>query len=82
MSNTEQKQISRKNFLKGAGVSVAGVAMAGGIGALLTACTSPGSASIDTTGSTEKPQWPFKYVKLDPAVVEARAFKGYQEKGG
>jgi len=80
MANTEKKQMTRKDFLKGVGASVAGVAMAGGVGALLTGCTT--TAAVDTTGSTEKPQWPFKYVKLDPAKVEARAYTGYKEKGG
>jgi len=79
MTMNEKKQITRKDFLKGVGVSVAGVAMAGGVGALLTGCT---TAAVDTTGSTEKPQWPFKYVKLDPATVEARAYTGYKELGG
>ncbi len=82
MGNTEKKQITRKDFIKGIGVSVAGVAMAGGVGGLLTACTSAGTASVDTTGSKEKPQWPFKYVKLDPAKVEERAYNAYKEKGG
>lgn len=81
MANNGQKQITRKDFIKGVGVSVAGVAMAGGVGALLTGCTTSPSTA-DATGSTEKPQWPFKYVKLDPAKVEARAFQGYKEKGG
>ncbi len=79
MSNLEKKQISRKDFLKGAGVSVAGVAMAGGLGAVLTGCT---TAAVDTAESTSAPQWPFKYVKLDPATVEARAYNGYKEMGG
>lgn len=79
MANTEKKQITRKDFLKGVGVSVAGVAMAGGVGALLTGCT---TAAVNTTGSTETPQWPFKYVKLDPEKVKERAYNAYKEKGG
>lgn len=79
MEGKEKMQMTRKDFLKKAGISVAGLAMAGSVGALLTGCT---SAAVDTTGSTEKPQWPFKYVKLDPAKAEERAFKGYKEKGG
>lgn len=81
MANNEQKQITRKDFLKGVGVSVAGVAMAGGVGALLTGCTTA-PATANAAGSTEKPQWPLKYVKLDPDKVEARAYTGYKEKGG
>ncbi len=82
MAMNEKKQITRKDFIKGVGVSVAGVAMAGGVGGLLTACTNTGSASVDSSGSKEKPQWPFKYKKLDPEKVAERAFKGYKEKGG
>lgn len=82
MAMKETKQITRKDFIKGVGVSLAGVAMAGSVGTILTACTNGGTASVDSTGSQEKPQWPFKYVKLDPAKVEERAFKGYKEKGG
>ena len=38
MAVKQGKQITRKDFLKGMGVSVAGVVMAGGMGSLLTAC--------------------------------------------
>ncbi len=78
MSNKTEKQITRKDFLKGMGVSVAGVAMAGSVGALLTGCTT----SADTSVSTEKPQWPFKYVKLDPEKVKSRSYNAYKEMGG
>ncbi len=77
-----KKSITRKDFLKRAGMSAAGIAMAGGVGGILTACTNAGTASVNSTGTPDKPQWPFKYVKLDPAKVEERAFKGYKEKGG
>ncbi len=73
-----EKQITRKSFIKGVGATVAGVAVSGGIGSLLTGCAAP-AASAD---SSAPPAWPFKYKKLDPAVVEARAFNGYKEKGG
>jgi hypothetical protein len=75
---TENKQISRKSFIKGVGVTVAGVAVTGGLSGLLTGCSTP-VASADTL---QAPAWPFKYKKLDPKVVEERAFKGYKEKGG
>ena len=72
---SEQKQISRKEFLKKAGLTVAGVAMSG---TLLTACSAP-AASLDTN---QAPAWPFAWKKIDPAVAEANGFKGYKEKGG
>lgn len=75
---SENKQISRKDFIKGMGVSLAGVAVAGGLGSLLTGCAPTASVS----SSTEKPVWPFKYKKLDPAKAEERGFNAYKEKGG
>ncbi len=73
----ENKQLSRKDFLKGAGVTLAGVAMAGTMGTVLTACSST-TASADP----EPYSWPLPYEKVDPAVAEENAFKGYKEKGG
>lgn len=81
MTMEEKKQITRKEFMKGMGISLAGVAMAGGVGGLLTACSSDtASASVDVAGgSQETPQWPFKYVKLDPDKVEKAGYEGYKE---
>lgn len=75
---SENKQISRKDFIKGVGMTVAGVAVTGTLGGLLTGCSAP-SASVDTATA---PAWPFTYKKIDPSVAEARAFQGYKEKGG
>ncbi|MCR3956137.1 MAG: hypothetical protein NUK57_07540 [Gudongella sp.] len=75
---SENKQISRKDFMKGVGVTVAGVAVTGGLGGLLTGCAAPEAAADTTTA----PEWPYPYKKLDPAKVEERAFKGYKEMGG
>lgn len=80
MKKKEQKQISRKDFLKGVGASVAGVAVAGSMGGLLTACGGA-SASVDTS-SIEAAEWPLKYVELDPDKVSARAYDAYKNKGG
>lgn len=82
MSNVEKKQISRKDFIKGVGVSLAGVAMAGSLGGLLTACTNTGAASVNTASSTERPAWPYEYKKLDVEKVKERAYNAYKEKGG
>lgn len=82
MTMENKKQISRKDFLKGVGVSVAGVAMAGGVGGLLTACANEGSGSASVDGSVGVPEWPYKYVKLDPEKVKERAFNAYKELGG
>ena len=72
---SQEKQISRKEFLKKAGMTVAGVAISG---SLLTACTQE-TAAVDTNKSYE---WPLKYKKIDAAIAEERAFNGYKEKGG
>lgn len=74
---TNKKEISRKDFIKGMGVSLAGVAVVGGLGGILTGCAATPVASVEGA-----PAWPMKYKKLDPAVAEERAFKGYKEKGG
>lgn len=74
----EEKRISRKDFLKGVGVTVAGVAATTTLATVLTGCSAP-TASLDTS---QKPEWPFKYKKLDAKKAEERAFNGYKEKGG
>ncbi|WP_312702203.1 hypothetical protein [Sedimentibacter sp.] len=78
---SENKQISRKDFLKGMGYTAASVAVVGSLGGLLTGCTeqAPAATAVDTS---QAPAYPFPYKKLDPAKVEAAAYKGYKEKGG
>lgn len=81
---SENKQLSRKDFLKGMGYTAASVVAVGSLSGLLTACsssetTAPAPAAVD---NAQVPQHPFPYKKLDPAVVEQRAFQGYKEKGG
>ncbi|WFA08758.1 hypothetical protein P3962_13685 [Tissierella sp. Yu-01] len=74
-----EKQLSRKEFLKKAGMTVAGVAVTGSLASVLTGCSAQPTASAD---SSQAPEWPFTYKKLDPAIAEERAFNGYKEKGG
>ena len=71
------KQLTRKEFLKGMGYTVAGVAVATSIGGTLTGCST--TANVDTE---QAPEWPFIYKKIDPATAEARAHKAYNEQGG
>lgn len=73
-----EKQISRKDFLKGMGTSIAGVAVVGSLGGLLTGC----SQGVSSTGIDGIPEYPFKYVKLDPAKAEEIGYNTYFEKGG
>lgn len=80
-----EKQISRKDFLKGVGKTVAGVTILGGVSGLLTACSTPTDATPEAqtpVAVTEKPQWPFTYVKLDPAKAEQRAYDAYKTGAG
>ena len=77
----EGKQISRKDFLKGVGTTIAGVTVVGALGSVLSGCSStPETPPVANT--KEKPQWPFKYTKVDPDKVAERAYKAYKEKGG
>lgn len=71
-----EKQLSRKDFLKKTGITLAGVAVSG---SLLTACSAQPTASLD---ESKTPEWPFVYKKIDPAVAEERAFNAYKELGG
>ena len=72
---TERKEMSRKDFLKGMGTSLAGVAVVGGLGGVLTGCASE-------TGEASAVPHPLPYKKLDPAKAEERAYNTYFEKGG
>lgn len=74
-----EKKISRKDFLKSVGVTVAGVAATGTLATVLTGCAPQATASLDTN---EKAAWPYKYKKIDAAKAGERAFNGYKEKGG
>ena len=76
---SEKKQITRQDFLKGMGMTVAGVAVTGSLAGVLTACSSPEPAATETASAVE---WPYEYKKLDVATVQDRAYKGYFEKGG
>ena len=85
---TENKQISRKDFLKGMGLTVAGVAVTGSLAGVLTGCSTKeaeapapaaAAAAVDTS---QAPAWPFKYEKIDVATAQEKAYAGYKEKGG
>lgn len=71
----DKKQISRKDFLKGMGTSLAGVAVMGTLGTALTGCS-------NTAGAEGAPEHPFKYKKIDAEKAKKRAYDSYFEKGG
>jgi hypothetical protein len=65
-------RLSRRNFLRGAGASVAGLAIVGSAGLLVH---NSGIATASTTPAT------LPYIKIDPDKVMAAAYQGYS-KGG
>lgn len=67
-------EVSRRSFLRGAGLSMAGLAAFGGVGLGLNRTMSTNEASASTA--------PFTYVKLDPDKAAAAAFQAYMEQGG
>ena len=80
---TEQKGLNRRQFITKGGLAVAGATLAvSGLGALLTACTPEEKAPVvNTPAQCEVPKWPYTWTKLDPSVVEERAYKKYGEAG-
>ncbi|SNS11744.1 hypothetical protein SAMN05446037_1004155 [Anaerovirgula multivorans] len=79
----KDKEISRKDFLKGVGVSLAGVTLLGGVGGVLTACSDQATAAPEPiAGESEKPQWPFTYVKVDPDKAAIRGYDAYKTGAG
>lgn len=85
-TESKAKEVSRRKFLVGTGVSLAGMALAGGIGGLLTGCQAEEPAttppSDEAAAPPAPPQWPAQYVKLDPDKAAEKAFTAYKEQGG
>lgn len=71
---SENKNLTRKDFIKGMGMTIAGVTVAGGLGGVLTGCSSEASA--------DAAPFPYKYTKMDPDAAEKRAYDAYMEQGG
>jgi hypothetical protein len=81
----EEKCVSRRKLLRGAGYSIAGLTLASTMGMFLTGCSDPeASASPDNSnGEADVPvaQWPLSYTKLDPDKAAELAYAGYKEDG-
>lgn len=82
MAQCEEKILSRRKLLRNAGVSLAGITLAGSLG-LLSGCSNQTAPVPATTDPSEvsKPEWPLRYVKLDPSVSEKMAYDAYKEDG-
>ena len=74
----KEKQITRKNFLKGMGTTIAGVTVLGGMTSILTGCDEEVQASNDQGEAS----YPMNYKKVDPDKVADRAYNAYHEQGG
>ena len=75
-NNSENKNLSRKDFLKGMGTTLAGVTLFGGMGTVM--------ASLNEAEAAEKSgmEHPLPYKRIDPDKAAERAYKYYKEKGG
>ncbi len=88
MLDSKVKELTRRKFLRGAGASVAGLALAGTVGILLPGCSKQEPAAPVTPPANAAPEpvigvpeWPLNYVKLDPGTAEKRAYDAYMEDG-
>lgn len=73
-----EKQITRKNFLKGMGTTIAGVTVLGGMTSILTGCDEDAQAANNGVEAS----YPMNYKKVDPDKVADRAYTAYHEQGG
>ena len=64
---------TRRDFLKTSGKVFAGVALATTLSPVM---------NVLAEAKPEAPEYPFPYAKLDPDVVEARAYKAFYDVGG
>ncbi len=84
MSEEQINELTRRRFLRNAGITVAGIAVASsGLGALLSGCAQEEVAGGNGNGNGQiaLPQWPWPYAKLDLAKAEERGYLSYKEAG-
>ncbi len=78
MAEEKQVRLSRKKFIAGTGASLAGLALAGGVGSLLAGC----APEQDVAAPEGAPSYPFAYEKLDLDEVAQRAYDSYKDGNG
>lgn len=82
--NSEKKNITRKDFIKGMGTTLAGVTLLGGMSSVLTGCSEEEAAQVaEQMGTESEPvAYPVAYTKIDPDKAAERAYTAYKEQGG
>ncbi|SFH67090.1 hypothetical protein SAMN05192551_10293 [Tindallia magadiensis] len=85
--SAEMNHITRKDFLKKMGATLAGVSLLGGVGGILTACGETSAAEMadsnESAGEGMEPVvYPLAYKRIDPDAAAERAYKYYKEQGG
>lgn len=75
----EEKVLTRRNLLRGAGVSVAGLAMASTMGVFLTGCAEDDAEGAATNPAA--PDFPWNYEALDIEECKAAAYENYMAGG-
>ncbi|NYB75739.1 C_GCAxxG_C_C family protein [Sedimentibacter hydroxybenzoicus DSM 7310] len=90
-ANFKEKTFSRRDLLKTAGKTTAGLAVVGLVPSILTACADDKPSEIPSKQvlsyeykelSTDAASHPFVYQKLDIPTVQERAYASYFNKGG
>ncbi|SDY66104.1 hypothetical protein [Tindallia californiensis] len=85
--SAEMNHITRKDFLKKMGTTLASVSILGGVGGILTACGETSAAEVteakESAGVDMEPVvHPLPYKRIDPDAAAERAYKYYKEQGG
>ena len=72
MMHYNKKEVTRRDFLRGAGASAAGLTLVGSLGLLVKSTTFATQAAPPNPAAGLLP-----YVKLDPDKAMERAYKNY-----
>jgi hypothetical protein len=75
---SEEKLLTRRKLLYGAGLSVCGIALGGTMGTLLTGCSQKQPAAVASPGPApvpSAPEFPWTYQKLDVKECQEERIK-------
>lgn len=73
----EEKVLSRRNLLRGAGYSLAGLTLASSMGVFLA-----GSSKLEAAEDPAPPTYPWVYPAMDIEECKAVAYTAYKTQGG